>query len=137
MRHVGLKFVLCLTVLFFVLRPPDRNAATLEESLLAEGPQALVDAARESGDAIRGAIVFHQPHMSCAKCHLIGQAENPLGPDLTHLPEDADDVHVVESLLQPSKTIRKGYEPVRAFTIEGIFRHGTPRQGNRRRTRAS
>ncbi|MFV1968794.1 MAG: DUF6797 domain-containing protein, partial [Pirellulaceae bacterium] len=109
-----------MALLFAAAGPHAIAAATLEEALVADDPQTLADAARERGDAARGAIVFHQPHMSCAKCHLIGQAENPLGPDLTHLPEDANDVYLVESLLRPSKAIRKGFEPVTAFTEEGM-----------------
>ena len=94
-------------------------AQTLEERLLSEPVAALVEAAREAGDAKRGAIVFHQPQMACTKCHALGGRENSLGPDLTRLPDDASDAHLVESVLQPSKRIRKGYEATTLVLADG------------------
>src|SRR5229473_3313034 len=41
----------------------------LEEQLLKEEPVALGQEARERGDPARGAVVFFQPGLTCAKCH--------------------------------------------------------------------
>ena len=79
----------------------------------------LVRAALEQGDAQRGAIVFHQPHMACNKCHSVGDRENPLGPELTKLPAETTDRQLVESVLEPSKVIRKRYEPVTLLLTDG------------------
>lgn len=76
--------------------------------------------AKTEGDAIRGAVVFFQPHMACAKCHAVGKAkQNGLGPDLTALGKDASDESLVESVLLPSKVIRKGFEAVTVVTADG------------------
>ncbi|MEM6471510.1 MAG: DUF6797 domain-containing protein, partial [Planctomycetota bacterium] len=74
--------------------------------------------ARLRGDARRGAKLFHQSAAACAKCHLQGEA-SPLGPDLTTVDPKASDEYFVEAILEPSKTIRKGYETVRVLTENG------------------
>src|SRR5258708_33560837 len=100
--------------------PLARLAATLEQQLLAEKPEALVRDALRDGDPIRGAIVFFQPYLSCTKCHSAGEEANrPLGPDLARLQSDATPAHLVEALLEPSKTIRKGFEPVTLLLKDG------------------
>lgn len=95
------------------------GAQSLEQRLMAEGADALAQAALEQGDAGRGAIVFHQPHMACNKCHSVGDKANPLGPELTRLPDDATDRQLVESVLEPSRLIRRGYEPVTLLLNDG------------------
>ncbi|MFN9040167.1 MAG: hypothetical protein ACK5YO_27980, partial [Planctomyces sp.] len=86
-------------------------AQTLEQQLLSVSPSQLAAEALQSGDAARGAILFHQPQSLCSRCHSTGQsAVSLLGPDLTALPADTTDAHLVESVLQPSKEIRRGYE---------------------------
>ena len=66
-----------------------------------------------------GAIIFHQPNMACSKCHLVNEKQNPLGPELTKLPLETTDGQLVESVLEPSKSIRDGYEPVTFFLNDG------------------
>ncbi len=92
---------------------------TLQQQLLQEDPATLARAAREEGDPRLGAIVFYQPHLSCTKCHGIGDETTPLGPDLTKPREDATDAYLAESILQPSKAMRKGYETMVVITDEG------------------
>lgn len=100
----------------------------LQDQLTAEGIPALVAAARREGDASRGAIVFHQPFMACAKCHSVGQPANPpsLGPDLTKPLAGTTPEAILESVLDPSQMIRKGYEPIivqltDGKTLTGLF----------------
>ncbi len=125
----------------FIRSAPDAQVEvdptkSLEQQLMAEGGEGLVRAALEQGDAGRGAIVFHQPHMACNKCHLVGDKENPLGPELTRLPEGTTDLQLVESVLEPSKAIRRGYEPVTLLLNDGrtltgfIAENGTTRSSS-------
>lgn len=97
------------------------NAQMLERQLLQEPAEKLAAAARESGDSRRGAILFHQVHVGCVKCHSVDGSGNSLGPDLTKLADmkDATDEHVIQSILKPSERIRKGYETVTVVTVEG------------------
>ncbi len=61
----------------------DGDATTLGQQLSREGASALARAAAADGDPRRGAIVFYQPQLSCASCHVQGQSDTGVGPDLT------------------------------------------------------
>lgn len=93
--------------------------ARLTERLLTEEAGVLANDAAERGDPLQGAILFHQPHMGCGKCHGVDEATRLLGPNLTRLTPDATNVHLVESLLRPSQTIRQGYEIVNLLLHDG------------------
>jgi putative heme-binding domain-containing protein len=92
---------------------------TLEQQLLQEDIDELAREARAKGEPTRGAILFYQQHLTCTKCHTFGEESSPLGPDLTKPEKEATDVFLVESILQPSKEIRKGYESVVVITDAG------------------
>ena len=121
MRHVN---HLCLMSLLFVGTAWGQGR-TLQDQLVAEGPALLAKSARSDGDPKRGAIVFHQPFLACSKCHSVGQASSlpVLGPDLTRLEKvtKAESLaeSLVESILEPSKVIRKGFEPVIVQLTDG------------------
>ncbi|HMO36087.1 MAG TPA: c-type cytochrome, partial [Gemmatales bacterium] len=70
------------------------------------------------GDAARGAVLFFQPFLTCAKCH-DAQAGTQLGPDLSRLGREGTPEHLLESVLAPSKQIRKEYETVVLSTLDG------------------
>ena len=109
--------------------------ATLVEQLAREGTALLAAAAERSGDPRRGAVLFHTQHLTCTKCHAAGAGPSPLGPNLAEvrkaeLPARDETQpaaegaawlaeHLVESLLEPSKTIRPEYRPVTILTEEG------------------
>ena len=50
-------------------RSPSTPLPTLAQQLLKEAPAELARAARERGDAGRGAVLFFQPFLTCARCH--------------------------------------------------------------------
>lgn len=81
--------------------------ATLEQQLLAESPAQLSRAMREHGDPARGAAIFYQAQLACAKCH---EGPTPLGPELPRMGSEVADDYLFESILSPSKSIKKGYE---------------------------
>ncbi len=106
-------------LLFLAMSSPTA-AQTLDDDLRRMPVGELVSLAKSDGDAIRGAIVFFQPHMACAKCHLVGKAnQNGLGPDLAALGKEVSDESLAESVLLPSKVIRKGFESVTVITNDG------------------
>ncbi|GAB5443086.1 MAG: hypothetical protein Fues2KO_34350 [Fuerstiella sp.] len=119
-----LRSALLLTV-GALLFPTDVCGQTLTDTLLREDPAKLVLAARESGDIVRGAILFHQGNINCAKCHRPIAEKDRIGPDLSRLDSDTSDESLVESILQPSKSIRKGYETVSIVTVDGKVRTGS------------
>ena len=79
----------------------------------------LVRDAMQQGDAQRGAILFHQQHMQCAKCHATSDKQSLLGPSLVQFDKQIQRPHLVESILYPSKVIREGYQTVVAVTDQG------------------
>ena len=88
----------------------EQRPKSLEGQLRAIGARKLVAEARAKGDAQRGAVVFYQRQLQCTRCHVPDNETHRLGPDLTALGKDASDEHLVESVLDPSKTVRKGFE---------------------------
>ena len=92
---------------------------TLQQQLLEENAAVLAKAAREQGDASRGAVVFHRSDLLCTRCHTPGQDTGKLGPDLARAGKEATDVYLVESVLLPSKVIKKGFETVTITTKNG------------------
>ena len=93
---------------------------SLEQDLLTEDAAVLANKARSNGDPSRGAIVFFQPHMTCTKCHSTGKADMPLGPDLAHSKDKITAQHLVESVLQPNKVVKKGFESIVVATDDGL-----------------
>lgn len=105
-------------------------AQNLQQRLVAEGAASLAKAAQAEGNAERGAILFHQPHLGCVKCHDAADDQEHahptgLGPDLTSIERDREFTrrgqaeHLVESVLEPSKVITKGFEYLRAELADG------------------
>ncbi|QDU29100.1 Laminin G domain protein [Anatilimnocola aggregata] len=118
-RHCGIVLFFALIVAL-VLSVSPASAQLLEAELLQTPAAELAKLAKTEGDAIRGAVVFFQPHMACGKCHVVGQAnQNGLGPDLAAIGKEIADEALVESVLLPSKTIRKGFESVTVVTTAG------------------
>jgi putative heme-binding domain-containing protein len=98
--------------------PPPAAPPGLAQQLSNEPVAELAKAARERGDAGRGAVLFFQPFLTCAKCH-DAEAGTQLGPDLAHAGKDATAEHLIESVLNPSKVIKKGYETLTVDTADG------------------
>lgn len=114
-------------VLLAALLPPiasageGHEAKTLQDRLVKEGAAELAKVARKFGDPSRGAVVFHRAALSCTRCHSAGEGEDAvrLGPDLAGLGKEATDAHLVESVLLPSKVIKKGFQTVAVTTTRG------------------
>ncbi|HVL14440.1 MAG TPA: DPP IV N-terminal domain-containing protein [Gemmata sp.] len=85
--------------------------------LLEEPVADLAKAARERGDASRGAVLFFQPFLSCAKCH-DAETGTQFGPDLAKPDKGATAEYLIESVLAPSRVIKKGYEPITVRTTD-------------------
>lgn len=97
---------------------PSPSSPSLSQQLLREGVSVLARDARRKGDAVNGAIVFSQQKFNCVGCHAQGAA-NLLGPDLTRMDDDVTDEYLVESVLMPSKLIKKGFESHQFVMTDG------------------
>ncbi len=62
-------------------------------------------------------MVFLQRQSNCISCH--GDGANSLGPDLATIGKDVTVEALIESILEPSKTIKKGFETIVLSTTDG------------------
>lgn len=104
--------------------PALAQSTTLQETFKSVDPTRIANEARLRGNPHRGAIVFYASAAACARCHMMGEGQTPLGPDLANLGDKITDIHLVESLLYPSKSIRDGFQTVRLLTVDGEVRSG-------------
>jgi putative heme-binding domain-containing protein len=119
MQATSLRFWVFVCLIVVSGATPGRSQS-LDEELRQMRPADLAGMAKRNGDAVRGAVVFFQHHMACSKCHSVGDAKpSALGPDLATLGKEATDESLVESVLLPSKVIRKGFESVTIVTGDG------------------
>ena len=80
------------------------------EATLAELPK---------GDIRRGQAVFNSTKLSCRACHTIGYVGGKSGPDLTRIGQIRQPRDLVESILFPSASFVRSYEPVAVRTLDG------------------
>ena len=95
------------------------KSQSLAEELTLVDIVALAREVRANGDARRGAAIFYDRSFSCVKCH-DPQSGDRLGPDLTAKRDGVTDPFLVESILNPSRSIRKGFEQIAVITDDGL-----------------
>ena len=72
------------------------------------------------GDAERGkAIFFAKQGVGCAKCHRADGKGQSFGPDLRHLVQKRDPLHIVKSMLEPNAEIKEGFATQTVVTTAG------------------
>jgi putative heme-binding domain-containing protein len=64
-------------------------------------------------------VLFHRPALACTSCHAIAGEGPAIGPDLAKAEPGTTPERLVEALLEPSKTIRRGYETVALSLADG------------------
>jgi putative membrane-bound dehydrogenase-like protein len=68
-------------------------------------------ALKEAGNVDRGRELFTNADKSlCAKCHRLGEQGARIGPDLAGIGSRFSRVHLIESILEPSRTVAPSYE---------------------------
>jgi putative heme-binding domain-containing protein len=73
------------------------------------------------GDVERGRALFHRVERSqCAKCHRIAGQGERIGPELTGVGNRFSRIHLVESILQPSRHIAPGFQAVTLALADGL-----------------
>jgi putative heme-binding domain-containing protein len=76
----------------------------------AEHERLAQSALARSGDAGRGRELFRNREKSlCLNCHRIGQEGNTIGPDLAGIGARFSRIHLIESILEPSRTVLPAY----------------------------
>ena len=75
-------------------------------------------------DIRRGQAVFNSERTACTLCHVIGYRGGRLGPDLTNIGKIRSERELLETIVFPSATFVRGYEP---FTV--TTKNGDPHSG--------
>jgi len=82
----------------------------------------------KDGDVRRGQAVFMGKKAACATCHAIGYLGGKVGPDLTHVGKVRSERDLLESILFPSASFVRSYEPMRVTTKSGKSYNGLVRK---------
>ena len=82
----------------------------------------------KGGDARRGQAVFHNKKTACFACHAMGYLGGNIGPDLTRIGGIRSERDLLESILFPSASFVRSYEPVVILTSDGLTHSGVVRQ---------
>ncbi len=86
----------------------------------AEHEQLLQFVLAGSGDVARGREIFLNAEKSqCTRCHRMRSDGPRIGPDLTGIGSRFSRVHILESILEPSRTIAPSYATVAVALADG------------------
>jgi putative membrane-bound dehydrogenase-like protein len=82
----------------------------------------------KDGDVRRGQTVFNSTKASCSACHAIGYLGGTIGPDLTHIARVRTERDLLESIVFPSASFVRSFEPVQITTKKGKVYNGVVRR---------
>jgi len=71
------------------------------------------------GDVRRGQAVFNSPKVACSSCHAIGYLGGHVGPDLTTIGTIRTERDLLESIVYPSASFVRSFEPMVVVTKSG------------------
>jgi putative heme-binding domain-containing protein len=99
------------------------------ERLNAEKIQrfAAILALLDKADARRGQLVFQGAKASCSACHKAGYLGGDIGPDLSRIGDSRSEADLLESILLPSATLVRSFEPETIVTDDGKSYNGLVR----------
>ena len=80
---------------------------------------ALVATIKEQGNAAHGEQIFRRAELNCLKCHAISGAGGKVGPDLVSVGSSAQIDYLVDSILDPNKNVKEGFQSLVVATDEG------------------
>jgi len=72
-----------------------------------------------TGDILRGKNIFFAEKSKCAACHRVGERGSRIGPDLTTIGANRAGHDLLESIVLPSSTIVRDFEPYNIVTNDG------------------
>ncbi len=85
----------------------------------------------KGGDARRGQSVFNGSKAACSSCHEVGYLGGDLGPDLSRIGQIRSERDLLESMVFPSTSFVRSYEPVVIETKSGEVHNGVLREDSR------
>ena len=110
---------------------PDRGDASRfhlrfrRRSSKAEHERLIGHALKTDGNVDRGRKVFaNVEKSSCIRCHRMGIEGGRIGPDLTGIGSRFSRIHLIESILEPSRTVATSYTTIVVALKDGIVMTG-------------
>jgi len=90
-------------------------------------------ASLQKGDVRQGQAIFNSQKAACSSCHAIGYLGGHVGPDLTSIGQIRTERDLLESIVYPSASFVRSYEPyiVRTKSDEdynGVLRKDSPEE---------
>lgn len=82
------------------------------------------------GDVRRGQVVFGNSKAACTACHAMGYKGGNVGPDLSRIGKIRSERDLLESILFPSVSLVRSYEPILIVTHSGQTHNGLIRREN-------
>jgi putative heme-binding domain-containing protein len=84
-----------------------------------------------TGDVRRGQLVFNSAKTNCIACHKVGYVGGLAGPDLTRIGGIRTERDLLESIIFPSASFVRSYEPYRVVTkddrtLNGVLKKDAP-----------
>jgi putative heme-binding domain-containing protein len=96
-----------------------------QKSSRAEHEQLVQAALTRPGNAERGGKLFFDAEKSqCIKCHRLGDQGERIGPELTGVGNRFSRIYIVESILEPSRTLAPSFESVTIALKDGRILSG-------------
>jgi putative heme-binding domain-containing protein len=90
------------------------------KSSTAEHERLTQVALSRAGNPERGRTLFFNVAKSqCLKCHRLGDQGEKIGPDLTGVGKRFSRIHIIESILEPSRTIAPSFETLTVALKDG------------------
>lgn len=101
-----------------------KSAAPLLAKIAAQNEDKIerlesVLALLDKADIRRGHQVFHGTKASCLACHQLGYLGGHVGPDLNRIGRIRTERDLLESILFPSASFVRSFEPVEVITTDG------------------
>jgi putative membrane-bound dehydrogenase-like protein len=115
----GEAVVASAQVLVQRIEAENRNKVARMDAVLERLPQA---------DVRRGLKVFQSPAAACIACHSRGYLGGDVGPDLDGIGQARSERDLLESILFPSLTFVRNYEPAAVLTVDGQIYNGVIRE---------
>jgi putative heme-binding domain-containing protein len=101
-------------------RTPEFHLRFRRRGSSVEHERLIQMALTRPGDPGRGWKVLEDVEKSlCLKCHRVGDRGEPIGPELTGLGGRFARITIVESILDPSRSVAPGYESVTVALADG------------------
>jgi len=100
--------------------PADEGAGWTGPNAAAQGTH-LDELAKKlpKGDVMHGHLVFQSAKTACTSCHAMGYLGGTLGPDLTHVGQVRTERDLLESIVYPSASFVRSFEPYSVKTKSG------------------